>query len=171
MIAQMVVNQQVWVSVKLWETIGMHEHLKFTWGIFWRWFIVNFTLGFFGAMISRELMRKAWIQIPVAMLTLWLALIWLLRTKRTDGRNQVANWNSLSYAEASSPFALRFTWEIFWRWYLVEFIFQNAFALFFPKDSYSIMWVQQIVPFPALIATLFWVLKARLRIDKSSTSH
>ena len=67
--------------------------------------------------------------------------------------------------ETQSPFALRFTWDIFWRWYLVEFAFETACALVFPKDSYPMIWVQQIAPFPALIAALFWVRTARLSFD------
>lgn len=148
----------------------MYEHLKFTWNVFWRWLIVSFIPNFIGELISTGLMHKGWIQIPVAFLTLWLALIWFLKTESTSGRNHDATLNSPPHAGPLTSFVFRFTWDIFWRWYLVEFIVQAACSLVFPKSSIAMTLVQQIAPFPALIAALFWVRKAALNFDAPNTS-
>jgi hypothetical protein len=145
----------------------MYEHLKFVRSVFWRWLVVSFISSFVGEMISTGVMHKGWVQMPVAFLTLFLALAWFFGRKSRSGQRHDAKAISIDHVGSLSPFALRFTWDIFWRWYLVEFAIHAVCSLVFQRSSFAMIWVQQIASFPALIAALFWVQKSALNLDVS----
>jgi hypothetical protein len=150
--------------------IGMYQNFYFAWSIFWRWFLASFFPGLVAELVFPGLIHKGWIQMPFNFITLWLATIWFLRKERVDNENIASLMDSTSKAGFHQKFSFQFAWSIFWRSYFSQCLMQQACSLVLAQSSTAMNWVLIFVPFPALIAALFWVRKTALNVDGSSAS-